>query len=368
MASLLRHFYAEVRKDNGELYAKASYVGLRAAVHRHLTGEPYSRQINILQDREFQSANQVFLGMLKRMKKEGLDRSCPKPVVSNGDLEKLFTSGVLNDKDPVSLQRLMWFYITMHFCRRGREGMRSLKKNTFQVCVDDVGRQYVKYAYNQASKNHPGDLTKDFEGEKRMYETKSRYCPVKTFQNYIQKLNPNNESFFQRAARTYEGKDIWFDNVSLGKNKLDGMMKDISKAAGLSTPYTNHSLRATTITLLNRKGFDSRTICTLSGHRCEASIQSYCRDSSAKQKREMSDCLQGTLHPQSNTCMPSSSTFASATTSSTADSQSKFITLGSPSMTSVAQQNTSSADYRLSNIFQNCSFLGNVTVYIAIKQ
>ena len=72
-ASMLRGFYAEVRKMDGSMYAKQTYVGLRASIHRHITGEPFHRQINIIQDREFQAANHVFLGMLRKMKKDGLD-------------------------------------------------------------------------------------------------------------------------------------------------------------------------------------------------------------------------------------------------------------------------------------------------------
>ena len=51
----------------------------------------------------------------------------------------------------------------------------------------------------------------------------------------------------------------------------------------MSTTYTNHSIRATTITILDRSGFEARNIMSVSGHRNESSIKSYSKtDESTK--------------------------------------------------------------------------------------
>jgi hypothetical protein len=69
------------------------------------------------------------------------------------------------------------------------------------------------------------------------------------------------------------------------------MTADISKAAKLSRVYTNHCIRATCITLLSEAGFEGRHIISLSGHRSEEIIKSYCRDMSEEQKRDMSKSI-----------------------------------------------------------------------------
>jgi integrase len=56
----------------------------------------------------------------------------------------------------------------------------------------------------------------------------------------------------------------------LGKNTLGDKMKNLSKQLNLSKLYTNHSLRATTITLLDNKGFEARHIMSISGHKTDA--------------------------------------------------------------------------------------------------
>ena len=59
----------------------------------------------------------------------------------------------------------------------------------------------------------------------------------------------------------------WFFKSPLSHNKLDSMMKMISEAAGLSYSYTNHCLRATSITHMKRCGIEDRKICTVTGHK-----------------------------------------------------------------------------------------------------
>lgn len=69
------------------------------------------------------------------------------------------------------------------------------------------------------------------------------------------------------------------------------MMAEISKLGCLSRVYTNHCVRATSITALDNAGIEARHIMRASGHRSESSIRSYsCRLSETK-KREISQCL-----------------------------------------------------------------------------
>ena len=68
------------------------------------------------------------------------------------------------------------------------------------------------------------------------------------------------------------------------------MMKNISIDAGLGELYTNHCIRATSVTNLDQSGFEARHIMSLSGHRSESSIRSYSKSGVAT-KRKMSNEL-----------------------------------------------------------------------------
>ena len=76
----------------------------------------------------------------------------------------------------------------------------------------------------------------------------------------------------------------------LGTNSLEGLMKKISAESNLSKIYSNHSIRATAITVLDSAGLEARHIMSVSGHKAESSIRSYSKTSD-EIKRKMSEIL-----------------------------------------------------------------------------
>ena len=296
LCQLLRKFYGEVRKENGEKYSKSSLCNIRAAIQRHLASPPFGRNINILKGESFVSANNVFDGSLKTQKTNGEDTTKSYPEISEEDMETLFSSDVFSLNDPVGLQRLVFFNLQYMFCRRGRKGLRSLKKDAFEVERDGANKEFLYQRYNEHSKNHPGTLNEKFHAKKKLYATDDEFCPVKTYKLYLSKLNPLCEYLFQRPKKSINTinsttSPIWYDNMPLGHNTLGNMMKNISIDAKLSQTYTNHSIRATAIRVLSHAGVSDRMICSLSGHRNTSSLSIYCSDASDKQKHGMTSVL-----------------------------------------------------------------------------
>ncbi|XP_062603853.1 uncharacterized protein LOC134265645 [Saccostrea cucullata] len=292
----LRRFYASLRTAQGDLYSKSTFVGIRASINRHLRAPPYCQKISLLDSNDFVKSNNMFKSMLKKIKKDGFDKTKHYEAISEADLQKLRSTDILSCRDPKSLQRKVWFDITLSFARRGRENIRDLKCSAFIFKTDDAGKEYVQMAYNEATKNHPGDRIKDndHETQPRMYATSSSQCPVTSLRLYLDKRNKTNEILFQQAKRTFNpNDDEWYTSRPLGEKTLNNMMKSISADAGLSKSYTNHCVRATTITLLSHAGVEAREIMRISGHRNEQSIKSYNTDSSEDHKRLYSSILHG---------------------------------------------------------------------------
>ena len=104
-------------------------------------------------------------------------------------------------------------------------------------------------------------------------------------------LNAKRCSNIPNEVQWWQTDKIWYENRPLGVNKLSAMMKEISSAANLSRVYTNHSVRATAITLWANAGLTNREIMAISGHRNESSLQSYHNMPSAHQLRKCSDVL-----------------------------------------------------------------------------
>ena len=90
--------------------------------------------------------------MLKKLKRDGLDSTNHKPAISEEDMAKFYSSGTLSNANPVALQYKVFLEIGLHFGRRGVEGWRALKKNSFVRKVDGEGRQYVSLAFQEFDK------------------------------------------------------------------------------------------------------------------------------------------------------------------------------------------------------------------------
>ena len=148
-------------------------------------------------------------------------------------------------------------------------------------------------AEDEKTKNHPGGLSDKADAkDPKMFETKKKHCPVQYFKKYLSLLNPGEEALFQRPKRSFSSSDkIWFDKSPLGVNTLSSMMKEISKAAQLSQLYTNHSVRATSITILDRAGIPVHRIMQVSGHRNQDSVKVYCERQTLQQQQECSNVL-----------------------------------------------------------------------------
>ncbi|VDI39327.1 Hypothetical predicted protein [Mytilus galloprovincialis] len=172
---------------HGEYYAKSTLVGIRASINRHLRAPPFSKTYSIMSDDSaFLKSNKMFLAMIKKVQREGMDRTKHHSSISEGDLHKLRSSDALSTQNPKTLQRKIWFYLVLSFGRRGRENQRFFTDKTFVVKSDDCGRRYVDMAVSETTKNHKGGLYDNQNIIKpRMYETKTPDCPVAALTKYL---------------------------------------------------------------------------------------------------------------------------------------------------------------------------------------
>lgn len=104
-----------------------------------------------------------------------------------------------------------------------------------------------------------------------------RLCPVRSFENYMQKLNPNINNLWQTPFKKAKFEDqFWYKAVPLGHNPLDTFMSKLSKICELSQRYTNHCIRVTGITQLLRTGkYTAKQVMAVSGHKSIHSLAIY---------------------------------------------------------------------------------------------
>ena len=291
--AILKSFYAEVRKPDGKLYRKNSFNCLRHGINRKI--KSFHEGWDIIHDPEFTSSGTIFIAQCTRLKREGLAKVEHYPPIDEVDLRKIRESGVLNIEHPKNLQWKVFFDVMFYLCRRGEENLRELTKHSFKVKTASDGVKYIEKVRDELSKNHR--LNHENEDGGVITATGGDSCPVRAFELYISKLNPNAEALFQRSKKIIPNSGPWYDCQAIGYHKISEFMKNISAAAELSRIYTNHSIRATTITILDGKGYESRHIKTVSGHRSDNSIQSYCR-TNLNTKRKMCEELSSTRNEE----------------------------------------------------------------------
>ena len=68
-------------------------------------------------------------------------------------------------------------------------------------------------------------------------------------------------------------------------------MSTISKESGLSLIYANHSLRATTVHVLDVARFPERHIMSVTGYKAQSSLKTYTGYPDSKTKQNMSNTL-----------------------------------------------------------------------------
>ena len=87
----------------------------------------------------------------------------------------------------------------------------------------------------------------------------------------------------------------------------------ISEAVGLSKIYTNHSIRATAITLWSNAGVPNRHIMSISGHRNEQSLAHYNSRPSVSQLQNCSDVLSSVISAPNTGCVSTASSAVQST-------------------------------------------------------
>ena len=289
LADVLRRFYAEAKTNKGLPLSPSGIIGVRAALHRKITQAPISRVLNILTHPSFIIANNMVDTKIKLFRKTHNPKPKHKLSIEDGDMSKLREYFKMNLTSPSVLQHFVWFSLCYNFGRRGREGWRMLTKETFEFQVDDVGEVYVCQSLTEATKNHQQAIQDESDfSESRMYQiTGDRLCPVAELKHHLENLNSECSALFQTINKTGTG----FIVEPMGKNKLSAIMPHLSCAAKLSRRYTNHCVRATTITTLHRKGVPANMICHITQHNDERSLSHYVDQPTTSQKRSYSRIL-----------------------------------------------------------------------------
>ena len=104
-----------------------------------------------------------------------------------------------------------------------------MKKDSFKVVVDADGHMYLEMTFNESDKTHHGIDSREQNKAPRMYSTESETCPVKAYEKYLDKLNPECEALFQKPLTKFEpDSPVLYGQTPAGDNHLYALMARLS--------------------------------------------------------------------------------------------------------------------------------------------
>ena len=83
---------------------------------------------------------QVFKGYLRQLREDGEDRVVHHEPIPEENLKKIRDE--LDLSNPTQLQQRVFVEVEMHFARRGREGLRALRKCSFACRHDENEKEF----------------------------------------------------------------------------------------------------------------------------------------------------------------------------------------------------------------------------------
>lgn len=185
---------------------------IRAAKNGHLSD--LERDMNIVKDKEFRSANDTLDGKLKHNVKCGISKPTNhKEVITPEDLMRIPEYSVDN---PIILRYRVWYDIAIHFVTRGLEFHEQLKQNSFEFITDENEHEYVVLSYETKQKTIQGGLTnEEANNDKRMYATNTKQCSVASLKLLLSKTDPNAKALFNHCkteALNDLKENIWYSD------------------------------------------------------------------------------------------------------------------------------------------------------------
>ena len=216
--------------------------------------------------------------------RQGIGAQCKHAsVITHDDENMLWEQGKLGDTSPRMLQHTVFFYCGLQFCLRGiQEQYDMTPHQLIRVPTDKmVYNEQVHYKYVEYISKNNQHKFKDINSKNKEVKVYALVgnprCLVKLLDQYLERLPSDAPFLYMRPLGKIpdDSKKPWYTRQRVGFNTLKGFITKIFCGTGVDCDYTNHSLRATSITRMFTSKVPEKIIAEKSGHRSLAALRSY---------------------------------------------------------------------------------------------
>lgn len=358
---LLGHFFAGIRKKDGTLYEPDTLSSIQRSIDRHLTQELH-KKYSILRDPQFSSSRQALKATRKFLRSQGKGN---KPNASEGlqstEIEQLWERGALGDTDPQTLQHTIWWLISTHMGTRGCDEHHKFRFGDFVIRKSPHDSEFVELCGERGTKTRSGETEKSTNSDARSFNPKMwalsqkpARCPVRLFRLFVSKRPPEmclpDSPLYLAVNHKHTSKTHWYKRSRLGVHMIDGIMKKIAAAGGLTGRKTNHCARKTMVTTLCQNDTPDSTVMQLTGHKSVQSLNHY-KVPSLRQQESLSHLL------SNSSPVPPTAALVSSPSPSPSTSRAPLVAIQQQHATSSVQHSKwSSSSSAIQGMFTGSTF------------
>ncbi len=154
-------FWEIFRNGKGQLYGLSSYISLRAGLNWHINNPLLNLSWCLLKDTEFITSNTVFTGVVKMLRKRGLDTTVTRFL-------QTLTSKLLSESWAQTPRRDLYTKCGLTFsCTLGAGETRVIGSSNPRRSSSNQTKNGFKYAtltFNEHTKNHNDPQARNREG------------------------------------------------------------------------------------------------------------------------------------------------------------------------------------------------------------
>lgn len=327
LADILKYWAFNMKKQNGEDY-KDYTVKTIWNVTAKLLMNKYHRDYNIIfnpfSDIQFKSSRDAKNAKRKQLQQEPEKRKQSSVFLKHDEFIKIVET--CDEETPDGLQKKMFFVLSYELVWRGGEGPRCLT-NYLKEELDHAGQKTGRIEYNPLFTKTTQGGDKPCASSKWLVRNKvnPNICPIRLYKKFMQKRQAIKCERLFLTVNPFWQSGKWYKSIPVGRNLMNKWTSTQAEKSGLTNKnikLTNHSLRATAVSKLAKKGVGEQQLIKLSGHSNTKSLTPYIQ-MDENHHRLLIEKMRNNDQPSSSRESPAEISSRSLTASTTMSTNSK---------------------------------------------
>ena len=159
------------------------FLLLHRSLQRYVNDE--NSTLNLFKDQEFSKSREVLKAKKRELVEQHAKGNRPARELTEAEEDLLFQTRQFGDHDPETLQRTVWWVLSLHFGFRARDESRKLKWGDVVLGKDpETGGEVLVWTAERGSKTRHGDGQHRRAFNPTAQATNNERCPVRLYKTF----------------------------------------------------------------------------------------------------------------------------------------------------------------------------------------